>query len=228
MNIVYIHGNAATPDSFNFIRMHLTGYNEILLRYDSRDGFDNNYKAMLERLRGTKDIFFVAHSLGGIYALHLANELADQVLGAVTMSTPYGGSGEAMFAKYMLPFNRVLKEIQPHSAPILEANAVEIRHPWTAIVSTAGHSPLMATANDGVVTQASMRYRKDIRLVEVASNHYEVVLAHEAVAIIREAIQEVKAGIKQNSEHSFQRFRYYPLVFSAIQRLWSLVLKRQV
>ena len=51
MNIVYIHGNGATGESFNFIRMQLTGHNEILLEYDSIKGFYNNYQKMLERAK---------------------------------------------------------------------------------------------------------------------------------------------------------------------------------
>ena len=33
MNLVYIHGNHATADSFNFIRSKLSGYNDILLDF---------------------------------------------------------------------------------------------------------------------------------------------------------------------------------------------------
>jgi pimeloyl-ACP methyl ester carboxylesterase len=192
MNIIYIHGNGASADSFNFIRSQLTEHNGILLEYDSTKGFYNNCKEMLETLEGVEDMFFVAHSLGGIYALHLANELPDRVLGAVTLSTPYGGSKEARLVKYVLPFNQVLRDIQPHSAPILEGNGFEILHPWTNIVSTKGHSSLMAAANDGVVTQDSMRYRDDIALVDVGSNHYEILLSHDAVAIIKEAIETLE------------------------------------
>lgn len=194
MHIVYIHGNSATPSSFNFIRTHMAGIPETLLSYDSRDGFRHNYRRMLAQVRGLRDVFLIAHSLGGIYAVHLANELKDDVLGAVTISTPYGGSEEARLAKYMMPFNQVLNDIQPYSRPIVEARTLRILHPWTNIVSTAGSSPLMAVANDGVVTQKSMRYRRDIRLVEVASNHYEILLNPETVAIIKKAMQEVASS----------------------------------
>ena len=95
MNLVYIHGNHATADSFNFIRSKLRGHNDILLEYDSSHGFYTNHATMLEQLRGLDDVFFVAHSLGGIHALHLADELGSRVMGGVTMSTPYGGSEAA-------------------------------------------------------------------------------------------------------------------------------------
>lgn len=197
MNIVYIHGNRATVDSFNFFRTQLAEYRDVVLEYDGADGFYNNHQAMLERLRGLKDLLFVGHSLGGIHALHLANELQDNVVGGVTLSTPYGGSEAAEVVKYLLPFNQVLQDIHPRSAPILDSNAIEILHPWTNIVSTKGHSMFMMSANDGVVTQNSMRHRDDMQLVEVESNHFEILLSYQAVNIIRKTIAELEHGLQR-------------------------------
>ena len=199
MNLVYIHGNHASADSFNFIRGKLSGYNDILLEYDSGHGFYSNHAAMLERLAGMRDLFFVAHSLGGIHALHLAAELNDRVLGGVTMSTPYGGSEAAEMVACLLPFNllpfgQVLQDIRPRSAPIVDGKRLALNVPWTNLVSTAGASPFMLAANDGVVTQESMRHRDDIRLVDIACNHFEIVLNQEALAVIRSEIAEVEKG----------------------------------
>ena len=194
MNLVYIHGNHATADSFNFIRSKLSGYNDILLEYDSGHGFYSNHATMLERLAGMRDLFFSAHSLGGIHALHLAAELNDRVLGGVTMSTPYGGSEAAEVVAYLLPFSQVLQDIRPRSAPILDGKRIALNVPWTNLVSTAGASPFMLAANDGVVTQDSMRHRDDIQLVDIACNHFDIVLSQEALAVIRSEITEVKKG----------------------------------
>jgi pimeloyl-ACP methyl ester carboxylesterase len=197
MNIVYIHGNGASADSFNYIRAQLSDYQSVVLDYDSGNGFYNNYQQMREQLQDVDDIFFVAHSLGGIYALHLANELRDKVLGAVTMSTPYGGSKAAQTVKFVLPFNRVLRDIQPHSPPIMEGKAIDIVHPWTNIVTLGGHSPFMLEANDGVVTHESMRHRQDMTLVDVNSNHFEVVLNDDVVAIIKKAVSKAERNASQ-------------------------------
>lgn len=191
MNIVYIHGNRASAESFNFIRTQLPMHEAILLEYDSADGFYRNHEEMVSRLDGVDDMFFIAHSLGGIHALHLANQALDRVRGGVTLSTPYGGSEVAEFAKYLFPFSQVLKDIHPRSNPIVEAHSFKTLPPWTNVVSVGGSSPLIAAANDGVVTRSSMRHRDDIRLVEVQSNHYEVVLSEETLAIIKDAILEV-------------------------------------
>ena len=196
MNLVYIHGNHATADSFNFIRSKLPGHNDILLEYDSAHGFYANHAAMLERLGGVGEVFFIAHSLGGIHALHLAHELGGQVLGGVTMSTPYGGSEAAEMVSCLLPFSQVLRDIRPRSAPIVDGKRIALSVPWTNLVSTAGASPFMLAANDGVVTHDSMRHRGDIRLVDISCNHFEIVLNQQALEEIRRGLQEAeKRGV---------------------------------
>lgn len=194
MNLVYIHGNHATADSFNFIRSKIPGHCDILLEYDSGHGFYTNHAAMLDRLSGLDDVFFVAHSLGGIHALHLAHELGSRVIGGVTLSTPYGGSEAAEMVACLLPFSQVLKDIRPRSAPIIAGRAIELSVPWTNLVSTSGSSPFMLAANDGVVTLGSMRHRSDIQLVDIDCNHFEIVLNPQAVAVIGQEIDAVLQG----------------------------------
>ena len=192
MNLVYIHGNHATGDSFNFIRSQLAGYTDILLEYDSGHGFYTNHASMLERLHGLDDLFFIAHSLGGIHALHLADELGKRVLGGVTMSTPYGGSEAAEMVACLLPFSQVLRDIKPRSAPIVAASDITLSVPWTNLVSTAGGSPFMLAANDGVVTHESMRHRSDIQLVDIDCSHFEIVLNQQALGVIRQELERAE------------------------------------
>jgi predicted alpha/beta hydrolase family esterase len=77
MTLVYIHGASATSESFNYIRNKLGS--GIDINYDSRNGFENNLNDMIEQLKEVKDIAFVAHSLGGVYSLHIANAMPKQV-----------------------------------------------------------------------------------------------------------------------------------------------------
>ena len=190
MQLVYIHGASATSDSFNYIRSKIG--DGIAVNYDSRNGFENNLENLKRELGPFKDIFFVAHSLGGIYSLHLANAMPKQVLGAVTLSTPYGGAEVADFAKYFLPFSRLMRDIGPSSWVMRQADKIKIQHPWTNVVTVQGQSPFMAEANDGVVTIASMKHHADMELVEVDYNHYEVVLSDKIVGIIKERIKKFK------------------------------------
>lgn len=185
MPIVYIHGASATSESFNHIREHIGG-EDMVMNYDSRNGFENNFKEMQVHLKGYSNIFFIAHSLGGIYALHLANALPEAVVGAVTLSTPYGGAEVADVAKYFMPFSRLMRDIGPSSWAMKQADRIKIQHPWTNVVTVKGQSPFMHEPNDGVVSIASQKHHIDMELLEVDYNHYEVVLSEQVIGIIKE------------------------------------------
>jgi pimeloyl-ACP methyl ester carboxylesterase len=190
MTLVYIHGASATSESFNYLRSKLG--KGIDIEYDSRNGFENNLEDMQEQLKNINDIAFVAHSLGGIYSLHIANAIPEQVAGAVTLSTPYGGAEVADFAKFFLPFSRLMRDIGPSSWAMKQANRIKIQHPWTNVVTVKGQSPFMHEPNDGVVTIASQKYHKDMELVEVDYNHYEVVLSDHVAELIKERVKKFR------------------------------------
>jgi pimeloyl-ACP methyl ester carboxylesterase len=190
MNLVYIHGANATSESFNYIRSKLG--KGIDINYDSRNGFENNLNDILKQLSGKENIVFVAHSLGGIYALHIANIIPDQILGAVTLSTPYGGAEVADYVQYFLPFSRLMRDIGPSSWVMRQAGNIKIQHPWTNIVTVKGQSPFIVEPNDGVVTISSQKKIKDMELVEVDCNHYEVVLNDQVAKLIQERIKKFK------------------------------------
>ena len=187
---MYIHGASATSESFNYIRNKLG--KGIDINYDSRNGFENNLREMQEQLAGVNDIAFIAHSLGGVYSLHLANAIPKQVVGAVTLSTPYGGAEVAEVVKFFLPFSRLMRDIGPSSWAMKQADRIKIQHPWTNIVTIKGQSPFMAEHNDGVVTIASQKHHTDMELIEVDYNHYEVVLSDVVVKLIKERVKKFK------------------------------------
>jgi pimeloyl-ACP methyl ester carboxylesterase len=190
--IVYIHGASATAESFNFIREHIKDKN-IAIEYDSAHGFEENLNEMKEVVQKYTNIIFICHSLGGIYALHLANAFPDRVKGAITMSTPYGGAEVADYVKYFLPFSRLLKDIGPTSWPMRTAKNIKIKHPWINIVSTAGKSPWMNVPNDGIVTIVSMKkHQQDMDIIEVDVNHYEVLISHHVLDIIKQRLEKLK------------------------------------
>ncbi len=189
MKIVYIHGATATATSFNYIIEHINE-SGMPLSYNSSDGFANNLTEMsaaIQRLRGP--VFFVAHSLGGVYALHLSQQIPDRVAGAVTLSTPYGGSREADMVRMFLPNSQLMRDISPGSDPMSAMSNMTVPANWTNVVTTQGSNPFIAVGNDGVVTVDSMRALGDrMRLIELDLNHYEVVLSPQVIKIIRDRI----------------------------------------
>lgn len=191
--IVYIHGASATAESFTHIRQFVRDEFEepdIMLEYRSDDGFAHNLAQMKGQLDEADRLFFISHSLGGIYSLHLAHFYRDTTRGGVTLSTPYGGSAEADFARYFLPFNRLMKDIGPMSEPMREARHLPAPKNWTQVVTTRGQSPWIVDPNDGVVTLKSMRSRSDFEIVEMELNHYEVVLSDRVVNLILQRIRQ--------------------------------------
>lgn len=197
MTIVYIHGASATGESFARIRDHVN-LPDLVIDYDSACGFEQNLMDMKARLDHVEKIFFVAHSLGGIYAIHLADFFGSKVLGAVTLSTPYGGSCQADYAKYFLPFSKLMRDIGPNSAPMTQVKELKFpQNRWTNVVTTRGQSPWMTQENDGVVTLKSMRYCKKMELVDVELNHYEVVISDKTIDIINQRIKRTPLGCTQ-------------------------------
>jgi len=190
MKLVYIHGANATSESFNYIKSKLG--EGLDLNYDSRNGFENNLKDMQSTLNGHTDLVFIAHSLGGIYSLHLANGMPDAIKGAVTLSTPYGGAEVADYAQYFLPFSRLMRDIGPNSWAMKQADRIKIQHPWTNIVTVKGQSPFMLAHNDGVVTVASQKHHVDMELIEVDYNHYEVVLSDVVIRLVEERVNKFR------------------------------------
>lgn len=193
LKICLIHGHGASSESFNYIRSQLD-HEAIDIEYDSAHGFEANLAGMSRRLVDEPRIFFIAHSLGGLYALHLADQMGERAIGAVTMATPYAGSEAALALNYIWP-QQLYKDIHTTARPITQARDMAPRPHWTAIVSTKGHSQLMAAANDGVVTMDSMCARAGARVVRVHSTHHEIVLSRQSLEIIQAAIAEAVAAV---------------------------------
>ena len=184
---VYIHGASATSESFTHIRQFVRDRYpepEVLIDYSSKNSFADNLQSMKEQLRHADHLFFISHSLGGIYSLYLADCYRDKTRGGVSLSTPYGGSKEADIARYFLPFNRLMRDIGANRGAIYDSRRIKSPPNWCNVVTTAGASPWIAEPNDGVVTLESMRFRKDFELEEVNLNHYEVVISNTVVDLL--------------------------------------------
>lgn len=195
MKYLYIHGANATSTSFTYIREHLRG-SSIDIDYNCSTGFEHNLKNMYNHIKDTKNIFVIAHSMGGIYALHLANMLPENFVGAVTISTPYGGANVAEIAKWIFPFYKLIHDIVPDGKFIKSASALPVIHPWTQIVTVSGHVPWIMQQNDGIVSIPSMKCRTDMQQIELHLNHYEVMVSPQTVKVIKNKVKEVDKRFK--------------------------------
>lgn len=193
MKVVYIHGATATHNSFAFIQKSLEAKNYLYIEYPrDKTAFENldNMKDIILN-NETEPMFIVCHSLGGIYALHLLEQF-DNIRGVVSLATPFAGSDIAVWGKIMNPSYKLFNDITPRSEFIRTTRDIDVKIPWTQIVTTTGEVPWMEQPNDGVVTKRSMMARSDVDYVEISNNHYEIVQCTRAVEVIKSCWQKVK------------------------------------
>ncbi len=193
MKVVYIHGATATHNSFAFIQKSLEAKNYLYIEYPrDKTAFENldNMKDIILN-NETEPMFIVCHSLGGIYALHLLEQF-DNIRGVVSLATPFTGSDIAVWGKIMNPSYKLFNDITPRSEFIRSTRDIDVKIPWTQIVTTTGEVPWMEQPNDGVVTKRSMMARSDVDYVEISNNHYEIVQCTRAVEVIKQCWRKVK------------------------------------
>lgn len=181
--IVWIHGANQSSLSFNYLREKCAFPKEYLVDYSSMNRFYYNLEDMVKQLEDIGPIFVVGHSLGGLYALHLTQHV--EVVGGVSISTPFRGSSTADWAKYMVPSYPLFKDIGRRAQPVQDSFKIFLDIPWTQIVSTAGGVPYHNGANDGVVTLASMEHREDMEKIRVDHTHYEVMCSDKVANSIK-------------------------------------------
>jgi pimeloyl-ACP methyl ester carboxylesterase len=181
--VVWLHGANQTSLSFNFLRERCNFTKEYLIDYSSMNRFYANLETMVEELEDLGPLFVVGHSLGGLYALHLTQHV--DVVGGVSISTPFRGSSTADWAKYMVPSYPLFKDIGRRSLPVQDSFKIYLDIPWTQIVSTSGAVPYHNGPNDGVVTLASMEHRQDMEKIRVEHTHYEVMCSNRVAELVK-------------------------------------------
>lgn len=192
MKLIYIHGATASQRSFGYLVEKLNYSNHEHFEYDSKNPFKKNLELMQERLdQIDQKVFIVAHSLGGIYTVHLTEKFSDKIVGVVSLATPFGGSDMALWAGMLNPTYRLFSDITPNSWPIKHSKKIKISLPWTQVVTTVGDVPWLLEQNDGVVTRSSMTSRKDVELIEIDRNHYEIVQSIRVYELIQDRINQL-------------------------------------
>lgn len=176
LHTVFIHGATASSQSFAYIRSRLNCKNVINLDYDRCLPAHQNLEKMVGTLSKVDDeLYFVCHSLGGIYAVYLQDRFQRLTKGVCSLSTPFNGSEVAYWTNMFLPNYQLFKDITPISNFISKSRQISIKKPWTQFVTTVGDVPWLLGENDGIVTYASMTCRDDVDMIPVKTNHYEIL-----------------------------------------------------
>jgi pimeloyl-ACP methyl ester carboxylesterase len=191
--IVFIHGAGQTKLCWNYYLTILNPKRFIMLEYNVDTPFYETLDTLYNTIKDEKDMFFISHSMGGLIALHLYDKLRPQVLGSISISSPFGGSKTADWARYIIPKYTLFKDVGVHSAPVLTSLNIEIKNlKWTQIISTEGGVPWHGGPNDGVVTVESQRAHTNMSKVEFAVNHYESISSPAILDLIKKEIKEIK------------------------------------
>ena len=189
MKIVYIHGATASHNSFAFIQEVIKAKDYLYIDYPRTKTAQENLEDMTKRIGSTTGpLFIICHSMGGLYALHLLERFPKRIKQVVSLATPFAGSELAIWGRLMNDKYQLFNDIMPHSEFVKTTKYIEVKCPWTQIVTTVGDVPWMPLPNDGVVTRKSMTCREDVEYVEITDNHYEIVQSGRVVKLLKETI----------------------------------------
>lgn len=200
----FIHGANATPASFNFLKAKLElipELNNYLFRdvtYDCQDNLATTVRVLLSKVPREVPLYLVGHSLGGVIATAFAKKVQESVTGidlrgVITLASPLGGSESANYLRFIYPHYNLFKNISTVSPVIREIQSFVPEVPFVSVVTNSGNNPLFPTANDGVVTVMSQRTLKGPEYVELASNHFEVLVSPDTVDIMKQFFSSVEA-----------------------------------
>lgn len=155
--------------------------------YSCSNGFYENLediKKVVDTIKGS--IIIIGHSLGGIYAMHLAEYLGDRCQHVISLSTPFGGSGLADWAKLLYPYHKLFKDVGHRSKPIIESKKIwsQLSINWLQVVTVSGNAPWIPSQNDGVITVKSQCCLDTMPQVSMTCNHYEILIHPDTVTIL--------------------------------------------
>lgn len=185
METVFIHGANASKVSWNWIGSQVNPHRR--LTWGMLTDPATNIEEMEAEL--PDQCILVGHSMGGLYAWHLANRNPNKVVHGVSVGTPFGGSIQASVWKMFnlaVPWLTMLSRMEPWT---MQTRLLDPAVPWTNVITTHGFDLFGVGANDGVVTVASQQELHNIeKEITLDYGHNEVLQSPELAKIILDLV----------------------------------------
>ena len=159
------------------------------INYTSHQPLEKSVAQVSRLLPKNEPLILVGHSLGGIIATTIALNETHDVRKLVTLSTPFGGSKFAYWARWLISGLPVLEDLTPQSPTIVRFAENKVPCPMLSVITTGGALPWSTEPNDTIVTVASQNALKYGKKVEVKANHFEVLLHERATEVVKKFIQ---------------------------------------
>lgn len=185
--VILLHGANASARCWNYIAQSIA-VRVVTIEYSSANSFRSNLESITEEVSAIEgDLIFIGHSLGGIYAVHLAEIFSSRTRALASISTPYGGIEVAGMIRLLYPATKLFKDVLPTSKPITGAVKIlqTIPVPALQIITTRGSAPWFPYPNDGVVSIKSQSAAENIVTATLDTNHYEVLLHPGTLEILQ-------------------------------------------
>lgn len=180
MNIALIHGANASNNSWNWVRSQVNDC--CLLDWSINDSFEHSLDQMAKQL--IYPSILVSHSMGGIYAWHLAQRFPNRVAAAISVATPWGGIGSIDLWQLFLTTPSWMRTVSRYSNWTTAARQQPTPVLWTNVICCRGFD-FIGVENDGVV---SVKSQKELagpsKEVELNYSHNEVLQTAELVDVI--------------------------------------------
>ena len=186
--ICFIHGLNASKSSFAYLSKGIGGDPKI--NYTSHQPLEKSVLQVSKMLPKNEPLILVGHSLGGIIAATIALNETHDVRKVVSISTPFGGSKFAYWARWLISGLPVLNDLTPVSPAISRFVHEKIPCPMLSVISTGGALPWSTEPNDTIVTVASQIALKYGKKIEVKANHFEVLMHEKTVEVIQKFVQQ--------------------------------------
>jgi pimeloyl-ACP methyl ester carboxylesterase len=179
MDTVAIHGAWSGPVSFNYLRGAVKSRWHTLTYDPLSEDMDTIVDRLASDIRAPS--LLVGHSLGGVIALRLHDH--PMVKGIVTVASPLAGLRLNLIQKIM-SLSGILAEIATDSRCIRSMHAETYTKPVQHLIATVGFNPFIYEPNDGVLPLKSQTGWTCGPTVDIATNHYEIMLhEHTAAAL---------------------------------------------